>query len=135
MAVYKGREGSVSVGTVPAGGTAVGELRSFELTITANTTDASRMGDQWTRDEATQNKWSATLEMFWDSADAGQDMLLIGERVTVNLFPRGNTGATTDVVYTGIGTVTEIGNKQSHDGLIERTISVSGYGAITEGTM
>ena len=134
MATYKGKEGSVSVGTVPAGGVVVGELRSFDLTISANTTDASRMGDAWTREESTQNKWSASLEMFWDSADAGQDALLIGERVTLNLFPRGNTTGS-DVVYTGIATVTEIGQKQAHDGLIERTISVSGYGALTEGTM
>jgi hypothetical protein len=135
MATFKGREGSVSVGTVPAGGVAVGELRSFELTISANTTDASRMGDTWTREESTQNKWSASMELFWDSADAGQDLLLIGERVTLNLFPRGNTGAATDVVYTGVATITEIGHKQAHDGLVERTISVSGYGALTEGTM
>ena len=134
MATYKGREGSVSVGA-GAGGTPVGELRSFELTISANTTDASRMGDSWTREDSTQNKWTASLELFWDHSDTGQDLLLVGERVQVYLFPQGNSGATTDIVYSGTATVTEVGHKQAHGGLVERTVSLSGYGALTEGTM
>ena len=132
MATYKGREGSISIGTVPAGGTVVGELRSFELNISTNLTDASRMGDQWTREESTQNKWTASLEVFWDKADVGQTALPIGTRVTLNLFPQGNGVDATDTMLSGLATVSEIGHKQSHDGLVERTISVTGYGALTE---
>lgn len=133
MAVYKGREGSVQLGAAASTATAIGEVRSFELTITANTTDASVMGSAWTREEATQNKWSATVEMFWDSGDAQQNALVAGSRVNVHFFPQGKT-AGTDVVYSGSATVTEVGRKQSHDGLVERTVSLAGYGAITEGT-
>lgn len=133
MATYKGKNGSVTVGASP--GTAVGEVRSFEVTQTANLVDSSRMGDDWTRDESTQNSWSGSLTLWWDHADAGQDLLLIGQRVTLNLFPQGNTVAATDIILSGQATISEIGHSQSHDGLVERTISFRGYGALTEGTI
>ena len=133
MATHKGREGSVTIGATP--GTAVGEVRSFELNISANLTDASRMGDEWAREESTQKKWSASIEMFWDLADTGQDLLIVGERVTVNLFPKGNGVGSTDTMYSGTATVSEVGHKQAHDGLIERTVSLTGYGALTESTI
>ena len=133
MATYKGREGSITIGSSP--GTALGELRSFELNVSANLTDASRMGDDWTREESTQNKWTASAELFWDSADAGQNLLVVGSRVTVSFFPQGNGAGATDVVYSGTATVSEVGQKQSHDNLVERSISLTGYGELTEGTI
>ena len=135
MATYKGREGSAHVGAAAGTAVSIGELRSFELTIGTNTTDASRMGDGWTREESTQNKWTASLELFYDPADAGQiAAVAVGSRITVHLFPQGRT-AGSDVVYSGTATVTEVGHKQAHNGLVERTISLAGYGAITEATV
>lgn len=133
MGTYKGKEGSVTVGATP--GTAVGELRSFEVTTTANLVDASRMGDDWTREESTQNSWSGSMEVFWDPTDTGQDLLVVGDRVTLNLFPQGNGVGATDVYLSGIATISEVGHKQSHDNLVERSVSFKGYGALTEGTI
>jgi hypothetical protein len=133
MATYKGKEGTITVGVSP--GTALGELRSFEINTSANLVDASRMGDDWTRDESTQNSWSGSMDVFWDYEDAGQDLLTVGSRVELNLFPQGNGVGATDVVLSGQVTISEIGHKQAHDGLVERSISFKGYGALTEGVI
>lgn len=133
MAVYKGREGSISIGVTP--GTSLGELRSFEFTTTANLVDASRMGDQWTRDEATQNTWTGSAELWFDDADAGQNLLVVGSRVTVRFFPKGSTVAPTDIIFSGDAVISEVGHKQAHDGLVERTVSLKGYGALIQATI
>lgn len=135
MATYKGKEGTVSIGATVGTATSVGELRSFEVETSANLVDVSRMGDAWTRDVSTQKSWRATLEMWWDHADTGQDLLVAGDLITLNLFPQGNGVALTDVYLSGQATIESVSQKQGHDTVIERTVVVKGYGALTEGTV
>jgi hypothetical protein len=130
MTVYKGREGTARIG-----GTTVGEVISWNVTVTANMQDASRMGDAWTRDESVSGSWSGDIEVFWDPADAGQSAAfggttIIGNRVTLNLYPRGVTGFPA-VNVTGTVTIEEMGLPQAFGELIKRTFKFKGYGAPT----
>lgn len=130
MAVYKGREG-----TAKFGGSTVGEVISWNCTITAQLQDSTRMGDVFTKDESVHGSWSGDMEVFWDPADAGQSAAfggtdIIGNRTIVNLYPRGVTGFP-GVNVTGTVTIEEMSLPQAHGELIKRSFKFKGYGAPT----
>jgi hypothetical protein len=124
MATKKGKEGIVKVGS-----DVVGEVKSFELTVTANEVDTSTLGTDWTGTDSTQKSWSGTIEMFYDPDDAGQDGVAVGEKVTLSLYYEGDTtGLNFD---SGSALVTSIARSQSFDGMVEQTFSFTGDGALT----
>lgn len=124
MATHKGKEGVIKIGTQ-----VVGEVKSFDLTVTANEVDTSTMGSNWTGVDSTQNSWSASIAMFWDPDDAGQDLIVIGTKVAAKLYPQGST--TGLVEHSGSALVTEVGEAQAHDNIVERTVKLKGDGALT----
>ena len=128
MARHKGKEGSVK-----ADSNAVGEVRSFELTITANTADASTMGNDWTDTDCTQKSWNGTLTVFYDPADTGQAPFIAGATVALELYPLPET--TGNGYFSGNALITELGLPVAHDGLIEQTIQFQGKGALAEPTV
>ena len=130
MTVYKGREGTARIG-----GATVGEVISWEVTLTANLQDSTRMGDVYTKDEVVHASWSGSMEVFWDPGDSGQSAAfggtaIIGNQVVVNLYPRGIAGFPS-VNVTGTVTVEEMSIPQAHGDLIKRTFKFKGYGAPT----
>lgn len=130
MAVYKGREGTAKVG-----GSTIGEVISWDCTVTANLQDSTRMGDNFTKDEQVHGSWSGSFEVFWDPADAGQSAAfnganIIGDRMAVALYPRG-ISLFPAVSITGTVTIEEMSMPQSHGELVKRTFKYKGYGAPT----
>jgi hypothetical protein len=125
MANFKGKDG-----TVRAGGQVVGEVKSWDITETANEVDASKMGSDWTNVQSTQNSWNGSLAMFWDPADTGQIALSIGSLVTLDLYPRGNTA--TFQRYTGQALITSVGRPQAFNGLVEMNVEFTGNGTLTK---
>ena len=130
MAVYKGREGTARIA-----GSTVGEVISWNVTLTANLQDSTRMGDNFTKDESVHGSWSGDMEVFWDPSDAGQSAAfggtdIIGNRVTVFLYPRGIAGFPA-VNINGTVTIEEMSLPQAHGELVKRTFKFKGYGAPT----
>lgn len=128
MAVYKGREGTAKIG-----GSTVGEVISWDVSLTAQLADSTRMGDTFTKDETVHGSWSGSMEVFWDPADAGQSAAfggtgIIGNQVALILYPRG-VGSFPNVNITGTATIEEMGIPQSHGELIKRSFKFKGYGA------
>jgi len=56
--------------------TAVGEVRSFSLETTLGTIDVSTLATDWKSYIVGQAGWSASMEMFYDPADPGQEELV-----------------------------------------------------------
>jgi hypothetical protein len=128
MATRKGKEGIVKVGT-----TVVGEVKSFELEVTANEVDTSVLGTDWTKTASTQKSWSGTMEMFYDPTDTGQQGVDVGELVTLSLYYEGSTtGLKFD---TGEALITSVSKSQSFDGMVNQTVAFTGNGALTESTV
>jgi predicted secreted protein len=73
--------------------------------------------------------WSASGDLFWDEADAGQLLITIGSSVTLNLYPEGASSG--DVYYSGAAIVTKFDVTASFDGIVEGSISFEGNGALT----
>ena len=129
MATRKGKEGVVKIGA-----NIVGEVKSFELEVTANEVDTSTLGSSWTKTNSTQNSWSGTMDMFYDPSDLGQPTrVAVGTIVTVSLYYEGST---TGLKYdTGSALITSISISQSFDGMVNQTVAFTGNGALTTSTV
>ena len=130
MATHTGSEGSVAVGS-----NAIGEVRSFALTITGETIEDTAMGDTARSYRAGLKDGTASVEMFFDEASlsgsTGQGELDVGDSITLNLYPAGSTSGTR--FYTGTALVTSKNVTSSFDGMVEMSCEVQFTGGITEG--
>ncbi|PZP84545.1 MAG: hypothetical protein DI582_08485 [Azospirillum brasilense] len=129
MATHAGSEGKVFIGT-----SQVAEVKSWSLEVTSDTVDASIIGTQWRKNQATIKSWSGSFDAFWDETDTtGQGALEVGATVTLNLYPEGNASGAT--YWTGDAIVTSIAYSGSFDGIVEATFSFTGTGALDEETV
>lgn len=129
MATHAGSEGKVFVGS-----SQVAEVKSWSMEITSDTVDASIIGTQWRKNQATIKSWSGSFDAFWDETDTtGQGALAVGGTVTLNLYPEGDdTGAT---YWSGDAIITSISYSAAFDGIVEATFSFTGTGALSELTV
>lgn len=128
MATHAGSEG-----VVYSSSNAIGEIRSYTLTESADTLEDTTMGDSARTYKASLTNFTGSMDLYWDETDAGQGDLTIGSSITFNVYPEGNT--TGDTYYTGTALITERVVTGSFDGLVELSISVQGTGALTESTV
>lgn len=129
MAVHKGSEGTVKVGS-----NAIAEIRSYSIEETGDTLEVTTMGDTARTYVPSLTSWSGSVDVYWDETDTtGQGALTVGAEVTLNVYPEGDTAA--DTYYTGTAIVTGVTKSASFDGLIEASISVQGSGALTSTTV
>lgn len=125
MANHKGSEGVVHIGT-----TAIAELKSWSLSVSAATIDTSLLSSTWAGAVAGKNSWSGSCECFWDETDTnGQEALTPGASVVVKFYAEGAT--TGDVYYTGTVIVTGIERSAGIDGMVEASFSFTGDGVLT----
>ena len=126
MATHSGSEGKVFVGS-----NQIAEVKSWSLEVTADTVDASTIGSQWRKNQATIKSWAGSFEAFWDEADnKGQGALTAGKTVTLNLYPEGDEEGNT--YFTGSVIITSISYKASFDGLVEAGFSFTGTDALIQ---
>ena len=127
MATFSG-----SAGVVKAGGNAIGEIRSFTVDQTGDTVEDTAMGDTTRSYKATLNTFTASIDALFDDTDTAQTAMTIGSELAFLFLPEGDT--TGDFQLSGTGIVTGISQSQSYDGLVERSFTVQGTGALTIGT-
>jgi len=124
MANHLGREGIVKISS-----TTIGELRNYALSHSSDTVEDSVIGDTYRTRLATMKTWSASGDLYWDEANAGQLLITIGSSVTLNLYPEGaDTG---DIYYSGSAIVTKFDVSASFDGIVEGSIAFEGNGALS----
>jgi hypothetical protein len=128
MAIHKGSEGTVKVGS-----DAIAEIRSYSIEETAATIESTTMGDTARSYESSLTDGTGTIDVYWDETDTAQNALTIGASVTVNFYPEGDTAG--DTYYTGTALVTGITRTGAFDGLVEATINVQFTGGISSTTV
>lgn len=124
MARYKGHQGEVAVGA-----DTIGEVESFDLELSVGELDANIMGSDWTDVEAGQSSGSGSVSVLRDPSDAGQAALVMGTKVTLNLYPEGNTAGLT--LITGSFLITSQSISVSVGDLVKDTFNVRNAGAVT----
>ena len=127
MAVHHGKEGEVVVG-----GSAVGELVSFTIETTGDVVESTKMADAAKTFVAGRTSFSGTLEMHFDEADSVQTQLTAGASITFKLLPEG--GSTGDRKFEGASVITGMSVSQPLDGIVARSVTFQGTGALTIGT-
>tara|TARA_Y100001973_G_C5172650_1_gene320017 strand:+ start:297 stop:683 length:387 start_codon:yes stop_codon:yes gene_type:complete len=127
MAVHHGKEGEVVIG-----GSAVGELTSFTLETTGDVVESTKMADAAKTFVAGRTSFSGTLEMHFDEADSVQTQFTAGSTLTFKLLPEG--GSTGDRKFEGSGIVTGMSVNQPMDGIVARSVTFQGTGALTIGS-
>lgn len=127
MANHKGSEGVVKVGSAT-----IAEVTAWSIDESAATIDDSTLDDTVTTMQIGRTSWSGGIECFWDESDSsGQETLTIGASVTLNLYPEGAT--TGDQYATGTALITGISMSGAIDGIVTRSFTYSGSGALTWG--
>ena len=127
MATHTGSEGTIKVAT-----TTVGELRSYSLEQTADTIEDTQMGDTSRTYKSALKGWSGSASLFFDEADAGQLLLVLGTSIALKEYPEGASSG--DKYYYGDAIITGSNISASFDGMVEAEITFTGTGAITLGT-
>ena len=127
MATHTGSEGTIKVAT-----TTVGELRSYSLEQTADTIEDTSMGDTSRSYKSALKGWSGSASLFFDEADAGQLLLVLGTSIALKVYPEGASSG--DKYYYGDAIITGSNVSASFDGMVEAEITFTGTGAITLGT-
>ena len=127
MSVHHGKEGEVVVG-----GSAVGELVSFTLETTGDVVESTKMADAAKTFIAGRTSFSGSLEMHFDEADSVQTQLTAGASITFKLLPEGSS--TGDRKFEGSSVITGMSVSQPLDGIVTRSVTFQGTGALTIGT-
>ena len=127
MATHTGSEGTIKVST-----TVVGELRSYTLEQTADTIEDTSMGDTSRSYKSALKGWSGSASLFFDEADAGQLLLVLGTEIALKVYPEGASSG--DKYYYGQAIITGSNISASFDGMVEAEVTFTGTGAITLGT-
>jgi predicted secreted protein len=127
MATHTGSEGTIKVST-----TVVGELRSYTLEQTADTIEDTSMGDTSRTYKSALKGWSGSASLFFDEADAGQLLLVLGTSVAIKVYPEG--ASTGDKYYYGDAIITGSNISASFDGMVEAEVTFTGTGLLTLGT-
>ena len=128
MATFSG-----SAGVVKAGGAVIGEIRSFTVDQTGDTVEDTAMGDAARSYKATLNTFTASVDALFDDTDAAQTSMTIGASLAFLFQPEGSGSGAYQL--SGTGLITGISQTQSFDGLVERSFTVQGTGALTIGTV
>ena len=128
MATFSG-----SAGVVKAGGNAIGEIRSFSVEQSSDVIEDTKMGDSARTFKPSLTQFTASVEALFDDTDTAQQALTIGSELAFLFQPEGSGSGAFQLSGTGI--VTGISQSQSFDGLVERSFSVQGTGALTIGTV
>jgi predicted secreted protein len=127
MATHTGSEGTIKVAT-----TVVGELRSYSLEQTADTIEDTSMGDTSRTYKSALKGWSGSASLFFDEADAGQLLLVLGTSIALKVYPEGASSG--DKYYYGDAIITGSNISASFDGMVEAEVTFTGTGVLTLGT-
>lgn len=135
MAQIKGRDGSITLAS-----NAVGELRSFSVSMDQGTTQTTfpTMNNPTPAltFEAGESSWNGTAEVYFDSADAGHGFAALDDgsnnwgNTTVAAFVGVIEDNTTDGQVSGNVIITNLSINSSVDGDVEATITFQGTGEL-----
>jgi hypothetical protein len=120
-------------GAVKIGANTVAAVQSWSLDVQVETAKGWGMGDAWQNTEATVKSWSGNVEAYLDPADAGQDALIPGATVTLELYPHETT--TGAAYYTGSAVITGRPISAPKGDWVSVTFNFEGTGALTEDTV
>jgi hypothetical protein len=132
MATTKGSSGVVKLAVSGGSVAAMGEVRSFTLSESADTIEDSVMGDTARTYVASLSTASLSMDVYWDDADAVQLVMDTKADLDWELYPTGS--GTGEKYYSGSGILTSKEITAAFDGMVEGSFEIQVSGGITEAT-
>lgn len=130
MATTTGSSGVVKVQVAGVTVALVGNVRSFSIDGSADTIEASVIGDTTRQYKAGLKTSTVSVECYWDETDDQQALMDEGASVDWEISPTGlGTG---ESYFAGTGVVTGRTITASFDGMVEASFSIQTTGGITE---
>ena len=121
-------------GIIKVGGVAVAELRTMSLSANAEIIDATLLTSASKVNKSGTKSYTGSCEVFWDETDtSGQGALVEGASVTILSLFEGDTSG--DYSYSLSAIVDSLEVSASVDGMVEASMSWTGTGDITRGTV
>ncbi len=124
MATFTGKDGVIKINT-----STVAQSKSWTIEQSAEPIEASVIGATWRNYKPGLNGFTVSIEGYYDLADVGQDELVIGAEVAVELFPAGEVSGQRE--YSGNAFITSFSDTGSFDGMVEFTATLQGNGNLT----
>jgi predicted secreted protein len=128
MATHHGKEGVVT-----SAGTAIDGVTGSTLDTTHDTVEDTQLNSTTKSFLAGRGTFTGSIDMNYDETDTPQTTLLTGTTLAFVFLPEGNT--TGDESFSGSGIVTGMSISVPLDGVVTRTVSFQGTGALTIGTV
>jgi hypothetical protein len=128
MATHHGKEGVVKTGS-----NVTGEVTAFTLETTGDVVEDTSLSDSAKTFVAGRTSFSGSVECHFDETDTSQETMIVGTSLAFTLLPEGNTSG--DASYTGSGIITGMSISNTLDGVISRSVTFQGTGALTVGTV
>jgi len=130
MATIYGNNGEIKISS-----TAVGEVKSWSLTISRDTIEDTSMGDDSKSFVYGKASASGTIEVHFDDDDSAQgtlrDAVLNGTSVALDLFTNASATSGTDY-YSLTALITSQDVSVEMDSIESRTYNFSATGAVTK---
>lgn len=130
MATIYGNNGEVKISS-----TALGEVKSWSLTISRDTIEDTSMGDVAKTFVYGKSSASGTIEVHFDDDDTAQgtlrDAVINGTTATLNLYTADSSTTGTDF-YTLTALITSQDISVEMDSIESRTYNFSATGAVTK---
>jgi len=135
MSCYRGTYGVLKAanpvdGTLATAAT-VGEITAYTLDETAETFECTSFGDNYREYGVSFKNWEASIECHWDPADTGQAEIVVGDTITIVIYPQNETVG--DQEWYGSAIVVGATISASFDGLVSASLSLQGTGDLTKG--
>ena len=122
MALHKGSEGYVKVGSPSA---SVAEVKDWSLSESADTIETTSMGDSARTYVPSLTSASGSISCQFDEANTtGQGAMTVGAEVTLELYVDADTYATVSAI------ITEAGVSSAFDGVVQCSYSFAANGAV-----
>lgn len=130
MATIYGNNGEIKISS-----TAVGEVKSWSLTVSRDTIEDTSMGDDAKSFVYGKQSASGTIEVHFDDDDSAQgtlrDAVINGTTVALDLFTNDSTTTGTDY-YSLTALITSQDVSVEMDSIESRTYNFSATGAVTK---
>jgi hypothetical protein len=128
MATHTGLNGVVKLGS-----NTVGEVTSFTLSQTQDTVEDTSLTDSMKSYKALRGDATATVECHFDETDTAQELLVVGNTATLELYPEGADSS--DEYFVGTAIVTGNDTSVTMDGITSRTFSFQFTGGVSTATV
>lgn len=126
--MLKGKDGVVYFDTPKQ---RLGAVQNWNVDEQSDTVSGWGMGDEYENTFTTIKRWSGSVEVYLDFADASDD-IAIGDELPVELYPGGETSGSG--YFSGDVIVTGLSRGGAKDGIPSLNINFRNQGALVKGT-